>query len=334
MKAVSALSQAWARGMMEQRGTRMQRRVAFVSAGAGGLGFATVRALFEAGWDVCFTYRRSRHGADALLRLAAEQGVRAEAVQADLLQQEQVEGAVKQCLERFNRVDALVHNFGPFVFERVPLADYSDDMWRRMIDGNLTNLLWMYRLVVPGMRERAFGRIVSVGFDGAGTAAGWQYRAAYAAAKAGLASLTRSIAREERQNGITANMVCPGDVRGEHKTQLVREVESEDDPLARPPVGGDIARMVVFYCQEESRYLSGTVTEVTGGYDIRAYDDGQDVVEERRRFAVGETVWVGPWQTTAVVEAVRKVPNRYAVYTVRAGERRGHFTVFQLAARD
>ncbi|WP_083520764.1 SDR family oxidoreductase [Alicyclobacillus kakegawensis] len=312
----------------------MQRRVAFVSAGANGVGFAIVRTLLEAGYDVGFTYRHSQAEADGLLSLAESLGVRATAVQADLLDQGQVEDAVRRCLSVFGRIDALVHNFGPFVFERVPLADYSDEMWRRMLDGNLSTLLWMYRLVVDGMRRQAFGRIITIGFDGAGRAAGWQYRAAYAAAKAGLASLTRSIAREERQSGITANMVCPGDVRGPWKTRLVREAWDAHNPLARAPVGGDIARVVLFLCQEESQYVSGTVTEVTGGYDILAYDDGQDVVEEKRRFSVGEEVWVHPWKALAVVESVHKVQNRYAVYTVRVGQRQGDFTAFQLGSRE
>ncbi|MCL6631019.1 MAG: SDR family oxidoreductase [Alicyclobacillus herbarius] len=309
----------------------MQRRVAFVSAGANGVGFAVVRTLLEAGWDVAFTYRSSRTEAEQLVNTAHALGVRAVAVQADLLVQAQVEAAVRQSLAEFGRIDALVHNFGPFVFERIALADYSDDMWRRMMDGNLSNFLWMYRLVVDGMRKRAFGRIVTVGFDGAGRAAGWRYRAAYAAAKSGLASLTRSIAREERQSGITANMVCPGDVRGPWKTRLIREAMVPADPLSRPAVGGDIARIVAFLCHEDSHHVSGTVTEVTGGYDILAYDDGQDVVNEARRFAVGDKVWVFPWGVEAEVESVNKVPNRYAVYTVRSGSRQGTFTMFQLS---
>jgi 3-oxoacyl-[acyl-carrier protein] reductase len=253
----------------------MTPRVAFVTGAAKGLGHATVRALLEAGWDVFFTYGRSAKEAQALSEMAAALGRRAEGVSVNLFDRADCERAVALCLERFQRVDALIHNFGPFIFERIPLADYSDEMWSRMIDGNLTNFVWLYRALVPGMRERRFGRIVTYGYDGAAEAAGWAGRAAYAAAKAGLAALTRSIAREERDYGITANMVCPGDIRGMHKMQRIRDVKDEGscaNPAVRPVVGEDVARVIVFLCHPDSQQINGSITEITGGYDILAYE--------------------------------------------------------------
>ncbi|MBX5437212.1 MAG: SDR family NAD(P)-dependent oxidoreductase [Alicyclobacillaceae bacterium] len=244
----------------------MAARVAFVTSGATGLGHATVRVLLRAGWDVFFTYRSSQRQAEQLLAEAAVLGRSAAYAQADLLQREQVMAALEACHARFQRLDALVHNFGPFVFERLPLADYSDDMWHRMIDGNVTNFVWMYRAVIAGMRDRRFGRIVTVGCDGAGDARGWRHRAAYAAAKAALASLTRSIAREEREYGITANMVCPGDIRGDDKVRLIAEAPQVGGQ--RSAVGEDVARVIAFLCAEASAQISGTVTEITGGQDI------------------------------------------------------------------
>ncbi|MDQ0188652.1 SDR family oxidoreductase [Alicyclobacillus cycloheptanicus] len=251
----------------------MSRRVAFVTSGAKGLGHATVRALFEAEWDVCFTYGRSRAEAEQLLAQARRLGRRAAALQVDLLDKPQVEQAVQACLQEFHHIDAVIHNFGPFVFERLPLAVYTDAQWNRMMDGNLNNFFWMYRLTVMGMRERRFGRFVTVGSDGAATAAGWHSRAAYAAAKSGLASLTRSIAKEEHEFGITANMVCPGDIRGDLKMRTIDEVAVPGEPPgARPPVGEDVARMIAFLCDDRSQQVNGTVVEVTGGREIRARD--------------------------------------------------------------
>jgi 3-oxoacyl-[acyl-carrier protein] reductase len=253
----------------------MTQRVAFVTSAAKGLGHATVRALLEAGWDVFFTYGRSEAEARRLLDCAEKLGRHAECTSANLFDKQQTVTAVRRCLERFERVDAFIHNFGPFIFERIPLAEYSDDMWARMIDGNLTNFFWIYRAVVGGMRERRFGRIITIGYDGAAEAHGWAGRAAYAAAKAGLAALTRSIAREERDYGITANMVCPGDIRGIHKMQRIRDVQDEwtaANPARRPPVGEDVARVIVFLCHEDSQQVNGSITEITGGFDILAYE--------------------------------------------------------------
>ncbi|MBX6351799.1 MAG: SDR family oxidoreductase [Thermoflavifilum sp.] len=253
----------------------MAARVALITGAAKGLGHATVRALLEAGWDVFFTYGQSAEEAQVLLDHAVQLGRRAEALTVNLFDVGECVKAARACLATFGRVDALIHNFGPFVFERIHLAEYTDELWARMLDGNLNNFVWLYRELVPGMRERRFGRIITFGYDGAAEAAGWAGRAAYAAAKSALAALTRSIAREERDYGITANMVCPGDIRGIHKMQRIRDVEDERsraNPAARPAVGEDVARVVVFLCQPDSQQINGTVTEVTGGYDILAYE--------------------------------------------------------------
>ncbi|MCL6636333.1 MAG: SDR family oxidoreductase [Alicyclobacillus sp.] len=308
----------------------MSARAAFVTSGARGLGFAIVRALLASGWDVFFTCHTSVDRARWLVAEAERAGRRAAFAVADLYDRQQVLAAAAQAQREFAALDALIHNFGPFVFERIPLAEYSDERWQQMLDGNLSNFFWLYRELVHGMRSRGFGRIVTVGYDGAGEAAGWRFRAAYAAAKSGLAALTRSIAREERQNGITANMVCPGDIRGENKMKRVADLPEADDRLGRPPVGEDVARVIAFLCREDSQQLNGTVTLVTGGYDIRAYDDGKDVVDEPALFQPGESVWVIPWNCRGQVTDVQRIPNRQVVYRVAGAGRSGSFTRFQL----
>jgi 3-oxoacyl-[acyl-carrier protein] reductase len=251
----------------------MTHRVAFVTSGAKGLGHAMVRSLLEAGWDVCFTYGKSENEARALVHEASKAGRQATALCVNLLKKNEILQAVSDCISEFSRIDALVHNFGPFVFERHLLSDYNDGMWNQMFDGNLNNFFWMYQSVIEGMRKRSFGRIITIGFDGASTAEGWRFRAAYAAAKAGLASLTRSIAKEERQNGITANMVCPGDIRGERKMERIRDAFSPSHIGAREAVGEDVARVVTMLCEEESQLVNGTIIEVTGGYELHTHDE-------------------------------------------------------------
>jgi len=308
----------------------MTGKVAFVTSGSRGLGHAIVQSLLETGWDVYFTYHKSETEAAGLLEEASRLGRRAVAKQADLLKKPDVIAAVRDCQQKFGPIDALVHNFGPFEFRRKPLVDYTDARFQEIFDGNLTNLFWMLPEVIPGMRRRAFGRIVTIGFDGSARAAGWRFRAPYAAAKAGLAALTRSLAREERQSGITANMVCPGDIRGRDKMHMIRDVERPGDPLGRPPVGEDVARMVAWLCAAESQQVNGTVTEITGGYDILAYDDGKDVVQEPHDYRLGDTVKVLPWKQSGTVIGIEKIPNRYVLYTVQSEDKQGSFTAFQL----
>lgn len=248
-------------------------RVAFVTSAGKGLGHAVVLSLARAGWHVAFTYGESRDEAESLAHRVRQEGQKALSLSCDLFDRESVLLALASAKAELGSIDALIHNFGPFVFERKPLADYDEDMWQRMMHGNLTNFFWLYRSVIHDMRSRRFGRLVTVGYDGAGEARGWRHRAAYAAAKAGLAALTRSIAREERAFGITANMVCPGDIRGEDKMRMFDDVEGESTAEGlRPPVGEDVARTVAWFLHEDSQEINGTVLEVTGAREIVAKD--------------------------------------------------------------
>lgn len=243
----------------------MNAKVAFVTSGAKGIGFAIVKSLVVAGWDVFFTYGQSAEEAALLSAFATRHGRRARGMQANLFSQRSVLVSVQTCLAEFGPVDAFIHNFGPFRYQRTPLSEYTDNLWNDMMCGNLNCFVWIYRQVVDSMQQRGFGRIVTLGFDGAASAVGWQYRSAYAAAKAALASLTRSVAKELRGCNITANMVCPGDIRGQRKMMMFDE-SSEDNGLV-PVVGEDIGRFIAFLCEDGSRHISGTVTTLNGGVD-------------------------------------------------------------------
>ncbi|EPZ42288.1 SDR family NAD(P)-dependent oxidoreductase [Alicyclobacillus acidoterrestris] len=251
----------------------MSAKTAFVTSAGKGLGHAMVLSLARAGWNVSFTYGESAEEARQLVEQVQGEGGSAFAIHCDLFDRTSVLQAITAAKAQFASIDALIHNFGPFVFERKPLADYDEDMWQRMMHGNLTNFFWLYTELIHDMRSRRFGRLITVGYDGAGEARGWRFRAAYAAAKAGLAALTRSVAREERAYGITANMVCPGDIRGGDKMKMFEDVAGElTEEGLRPPVGEDIARAVTWLCHPDSQEVNGTVLEVTGAREILARD--------------------------------------------------------------
>ncbi len=258
---------------MLKGGQAMSAKTAFVTSAGKGLGHAMVLSLARAGWNVSFTYGESAEEARQLVEQVQREGGSAFAIYCDLFDRTSVLQAITAAKAQFASIDALVHNFGPFVFERKPLADYDEDMWQRMMHGNLTNFFWLYTELIHDMRSRRFGRLITVGYDGAGEARGWRFRAAYAAAKAGLAALTRSVAREERAYGITANMVCPGDIRGGDKMKMFEDVAGElTEEGLRPPVGEDIARAVTWLCHPDSQEVNGTVLEVTGAREILARD--------------------------------------------------------------
>ncbi|GAE25850.1 3-oxoacyl-[acyl-carrier protein] reductase [Halalkalibacter wakoensis JCM 9140] len=246
-------------------------RHAFITAGTKGLGLQVTEALLVEGHSVTVTYRSD---IDAVLKLKTKWSQyedRLQFVQADVTIKEDIEKAVEAAFTRFNRIDILINNAGPYVFERKKLIDYEEDEWYQMIEGNLSAVYHLLKKVVPIMRNQQYGRIVTYGFQGANSAPGWIYRSAYAAAKVGLVSLMKTVSIEEAEFGITANMVCPGNILGSMKEATIEEARQQPDsdtPIGRSGTGEDIARSILFLCDENADMVTGTVLEVTGGVDV------------------------------------------------------------------
>jgi 3-oxoacyl-[acyl-carrier protein] reductase len=151
------------------------------------------------------------------------------------------------------------------------MADYEVSEWDYLINGNLNSVFYLSNLLIPRMREKKWGRIITIGFDRVESAPGWIFRSAFAAGKAGLASLTKTIALEEAEHGITANMVCPGDIIGEWKEKAIVESLNEIDdsvPVGRPGTGEDVSRVISFLADEKSSFITGSIIPVTGGKDV------------------------------------------------------------------
>ncbi|MFC7320318.1 SDR family oxidoreductase [Halobacillus campisalis] len=246
-------------------------RHAIITAGAKGLGRKVTEDFLERGNSVTITYLTDRTKVEDLISSYEDIKERIHAVQVDVTEADDLERLVNETIERFGRVDYLINNAGPYIFERKKLADYSTGEWNSMIRGNLDSAFHLLRLTLPYMRKQKFGRIINYGFQGADSASGWIYRSAFAAAKVGLVSLTKSIAFEEAEFGITSNMICPGNITGEMKEASIdigKTLKDPDTPIGRPGTGGDIARTISFLCEEDSDMITGTIYEVTGGLDV------------------------------------------------------------------
>lgn len=249
----------------------LAQRVALVSGGARGLGRAVVRLLVQAGADVVVTGAHDEEAGRAAEAEVVRAGRRGLFVKADAARGEDVERTFAAVDDAFGRLDILVNAVGPYVFDRVPLAEYTDADWRRLFDGNLTSVFRHVRAAVPRMREGRFGRIVNFAFDGAGGLPPWPGRAPYAAFKEGVVSLSRSLAREVAPHGITVNVVCPGRIVDPHKEGRiadVRGIASARVPIGRPGSGEDVARVVAFLCHPDSDFVTGSVIDVNGGEDV------------------------------------------------------------------
>lgn len=265
----------------------MKPKTAIITGSATGLGYVTAIELARSGVNIAVNYKNSKEKADSLVALLqSDYGIKAVALQGDIAVSADARQVVAQARELLGTIDILVNNTGPFIRQHARLAEYSDEEWHHMIDGNLSSAFYMSRSVIPTMREKRWGRIINIGFDRAETAPGWIYRAAYAAAKTGLVSLTKTLAMEEAENGITVNMVCPGDIRGQWKEaglELIKTMMKSYPCGTRPGTGEDIGRMIAFLCNEESDFITGAVVAVTGDVDVLSRHRKRSSGGEERR---------------------------------------------------
>lgn len=235
-------------------------RRALVTGASGGIGGATARLLCAQGATVCVAGRNRA----ALDGLAAELGDSAHAVQSDLSESEGADRTLASAEDAMGGVDILVNNAG---LARDGLAmRVRDDEWREVLEVNLTAAFRLSRGVLRGMMRARWGRIVNV-TSIVGTT-GNPGQTGYAASKAGIAGMSKSLAAEVATRGITVNCVAPGFIEtamtagidDARKEELFRRI-----PAGRPGTPEDVAACVAFLCSGEAAYVTGQTLHVNGG---------------------------------------------------------------------
>ncbi|MGG3913758.1 SDR family oxidoreductase [Rossellomorea vietnamensis] len=247
-------------------------KVVLITGGSKGIGRKTVEEFSKQGYTVILNYRSD----DSLVGKLVSELTQTHSnsiipVKGDISVPEECERMASEIWNKVESVDILIHNAGPYVKERKSFSEYSPEEWNYIVNGNLNSVFYLSRLMIPKMREKQWGRIITFGYDRVESAPGWIYRSAFAAAKAGLASFTKTISIEEAENGITANMVCPGDIVDDWKESEISSAKEQHDPytpVGRPGTGEDVARVISFLCQEKSDFITGSIIPVTGGKDV------------------------------------------------------------------
>jgi len=246
------------------------RRIALVTGASRGIGAAIALRLAEDGHDVALNYvedpaRDNAAEADAVAEKIRELGVEALCVAADVTDREAVADMVGYVTARLGSVDVLVNNAG--ITRDRTLRKLPPEDWDRVLAVNLTGAFNCAQAVVEGMTERGWGRIVSVSSVVGLT--GNFGQANYAASKAGLLGLTKSLAREVARKGVTVNAVAPGFIATEMTAAMPPEVlerVTESIPMAEMGAPEDIANAVAFLASDEARYITGHVLSVNGGW--------------------------------------------------------------------
>lgn len=244
-------------------------RVAWIVGGAKGLGVMIAKGLAADGYQIALNYRRSKEEAERLQREILGMGRDVILCQGDASKWCDVRRMAKNIIDHYGRMDVLVCTVGPFIFTPTPITEYTEEQWDQMIYGNVSSIFYCLREVVPTMRKQRSGRIITFGFSGVDQISAWSGYGAYAAAKVGVASITKTLSKEEAEHGITVNMICPGDIRDPYKEatiQSARQYKETVSPIGRPGSGEDIARVVRFLSHPDSDFITGAIIPVTGGF--------------------------------------------------------------------
>jgi 3-oxoacyl-[acyl-carrier protein] reductase len=243
----------------------LRNRVAVVTGGTRAIGKGIALGLARQGARVALVYRANKAAAQLALRELQTAGADCVAVETDITDPARAEQLVKTVADRYGRIDVLVNNVGEFRWGT--LADSSVEEWRSIFDSNVMTVFYMCRVALPLMRKGRWGRIVNLGAVGAERAFGQAKISAYAAAKAAVVALSRSLALEEAKNGITVNVVNPSSIDEKDLTlEEARKLKDARYPIGRPPTVDDVAAAVSFFASEEAEYVTGQIVNVSGGW--------------------------------------------------------------------
>ena len=246
---------------------RLTGRKALVTGGARGLGRVMAQALAEAGADVAITSRTLDHARAAAGEIAAATGRRAVGLAADVSVSSDVARLAEQAHNELGQIDILVNNAGINI--RGASETLSEADWDAVLDTNVKGPFLCARTFGPLMAQRGWGRVVNLG--SILSVIGIAGRAPYAASKAAVTNLTRVLALEWADKGVTVNAICPGPFGTEMNRPLLNDPEKFAAFVSKIPMGRwgelhEIAGAAVFLCSDAASFVTGSLLFVDGGW--------------------------------------------------------------------
>jgi 3-oxoacyl-[acyl-carrier protein] reductase len=241
-----------------------------------GIGFETARQLGDLGGKVILVSTTDRIHERALE--LTQEGISAQGYIVDLMDRKQVRELIERVMAKWGRIDVLINNAGMSQVgekeEFATFAEMSHESWDFSIRRNLTICYNVTREVLPHMVEKGYGRIVNVS-SVTGPLVSNPGEAGYAAAKAGIVGMSKSIAIEVAKNGIVINNVLPGWIATASQTEG-EKAGGENTPMGRSGTGEEVANMNVFLASKRAAYVTGQTFVVDGGNTIQEYKGPAD----------------------------------------------------------
>jgi 3-hydroxybutyrate dehydrogenase len=257
------------------------KRAVLVTGSSSGIGLAIARRFAELGYDVGLnSFEPEEEAKPAIAGVRANAGGRVEYFRADLADAGQSFALVGEVIERFGRLDVLVNNAG--VQKVAPVEEFAASDWDRILAVSLDSAFHTIRAAVPGMAGRGWGRIINIA-SAHGLRAS-PFKSAYVATKHGVVGLTKTVALELAEKGVTVNAICPGYVwtplvarqvadqartHGISEEEVVREIFLGPQPTKRFVQPEEIAELAVYLSGEMARSITGAAISIDGGWTAK-----------------------------------------------------------------
>jgi len=239
-----------------------------ITAGAQGIGEAITKHLIDSGANVAIHYFSSADTANKLVEYAISKGQKSTAISADLTNESEANALVEQTVSTLGGLDILINNAGSLVSRRL-LSEMDAQFWHKVMDINLTSMMFVTRAAAPHLAQNKHSSIVNLA-SLAGRKGGHPGSLAYATSKGAILTLTRALSAELGPQGTRVNAVAPGLILGTsfHNTHTSKESAAQTVagiPIQRAGNADDVARAVIYLASEYDGFITGATLDINGG---------------------------------------------------------------------